>query len=82
LSLSSVAEIGERERRQRRAGWHQHVLTAVDHVCDRPGVERRAGLEVPQVLAALASNAIRLPDPPANTRPESVDNTPAQDWLA
>ena len=40
IQADSVAEIGERERRQRRAGRHQHVLAAVDHVGDR--ARRRA----------------------------------------
>ena len=47
------ANPGERERRQRRACRHQHMLTAVDHVGDRAGVQRRAALEVPEVLAAV-----------------------------
>src|SRR5439155_20727665 len=33
-------------------------------------------------LPAFASNAIRLPDPPAKTSPDAVDSTPAHDWLA
>src|SRR6476660_10493796 len=47
------SEIREREGGQRRAGGHQHVLLVVDHVGNRAGVERVAGLEVPQVLAGL-----------------------------
>src|SRR2546425_10125268 len=32
-------------------------------------------------LPVRASNAIRLPDAPAKTRPDAVESTPAQDWL-
>ena len=32
-----MSEGGQRERRQRRAGGHEHVLAAVHHVGDRTG---------------------------------------------
>src|ERR1700736_4099881 len=46
-----IVKVRERERRQRCARRHEHVLTAVDHVGDRSRIERGAGLEMPEVLS-------------------------------